>query len=294
MMSSMESHYFNGQAISSDDKELSLEELDTIESGELLGFEETLPLLASPDSKCKLNVCLRENILFDNVGHKYKIKEGLPILIPEKLEPFYDKRLKISQDQLSDSFLQYYFLSSIKQAGTVVSINAPVSDVSYKRHLFRMKSFLQDISGTVLDVGCDDPLVGSKLLPKGARYIGLDPFCERLSPFRVVGFGENLPFQDGVFDNVVFNTSLDHIFDWRKAIDEADRVLTPGGKIYIASLIWEYCADLITDGVHFHHFRDYEIYGALSNWKIEKVSKYHYKGDKHRYGLYISAVKSLS
>jgi ubiquinone/menaquinone biosynthesis C-methylase UbiE len=112
-----------------------------------------------------------------------------------------------------------------------------------------------------------------------------------LSPFRVIGFGESLPFGDASFDCVMFNTSLDHILDWRRAIDEARRVLVSGGLLYICTLIWTDRADLVTDAVHFHHFRDYEIFGALKDWEPVDERRYDYKGASHRHGLYFSVRK---
>jgi hypothetical protein len=90
---------------------------------------------------------------------------------------------------------------------------------------------------------------------------------------------------------VLFNTTLDHILDWHRAVDEALRVLVRGGQMIIASLIWTADADLLGDSVHFHHFRDYEILGALSAMAVERVVRYDYKGDRHRHGMYVRATK---
>jgi ubiquinone/menaquinone biosynthesis C-methylase UbiE len=115
----------------------------------------------------------------------------------------------------------------------------------------------------------------------------------RSSPFRLIGFGEFLPFRNGSVDNVVFNTSLDHIMDWRRSIGEARRVLKPGGCLTIATLIWTDKADLLADAVHFHHFRDYEIYGALAlNFTIESERRYVYKNSENRHGMYIQATST--
>jgi SAM-dependent methyltransferase len=91
--------------------------------------------------------------------------------------------------------------------------------------------------GKVLDVGC-----GCLGLPEYMRHgpellwFGIDPQWsqERVLFKKVAGFGEELPFADGVFDAVVFGTSLDHLLEPRKAITEANRVIKPNGFI----LIW--------------------------------------------------------
>jgi hypothetical protein len=68
-------------------------------------------------------------------------------------------------------------------------------------------------------------------------------------------------------------------------------VLKAGGQLIIATLVWTAQADLLGDAVHFHHFRDYEIFGALSAFAIEDVARYDYKGNTHRHGLYVRALK---
>ena len=187
-----------------------------------------------------------------------------------------------------DSKLQYFLLSQIKQRG---DINAASSNVHYKRHLFRMKEFVKNCRGTILDVGCDNVETSAALFNEECNYLGLDPFSSSKSNFRVVGVGEYLPFCDKSMDNVVFNTSLDHILDYHQALEEARRVLKPGGHIYLSTLIWTANASLLNDAVHFHHFREYEILGALEDMHVEQAVRYQYKEDQHRYGLYLSAAK---
>ncbi|MER1967969.1 class I SAM-dependent methyltransferase [Castellaniella sp. GW247-6E4] len=274
-----------------DERTLSTEQI--IESGgaDLLGFNEVLQFLASPDSGLTLGYDDRSRLLTDEAGNSYPRRGELPLLIPTRLIQFYSDRLDIPYSAVSDSFLQYYFLSTVKQSGELAGINSATENIHYQRHLYRMKDLLSSARGRVLDVGCDDPMIGAALLDDSASYVGLDPFCKRPSPFRLIGFGENLPFRNATFDCVVFNTSLDHIFDWRKAIDEARRVLVPKGLLFICTLIWTDRADLVNDAVHFHHFRDYEIMGQLSSWEVASIKRYDYKGADHRHGLYLSVSK---
>lgn len=256
-----------------------------------VGIDDLFPILASPDTLLSLQLSDLRDQLIDADGNRYPFRGELPLLVPSRLQAYYTDHLSIPPDAVTDSFMQYFFLSAIKQSGVVGEINAAADDVHYQRHLFRIKDFLQSARGRVLDVGCDDPVLGAGLLPETAAYVGLDPFCRRSMPFRVIGFGESLPFGDASFDCVLFNTSLDHILDWRRAIDEARRVLVPEGVLYICTLVWTERADLVTDAVHFHHFRDYEIFGALQEWEVIDERRYDYKGASHRHGLYVSARK---
>ena len=276
-----------------DERMLSVDEARAAPHSCRLALSEIVELLASPDSGLPLRLDLATSCLLDETACRYPCRGPLPILIPERLQPFFAEGLDVPVDAAQDAFLQYFLLSSIKQSGHAGPANAPSGDVHYQRHLFRMRRFLRKARGLVLDVGCDDPLVGSALLPPESSYLGLDPFCHRSDPFRVVGFAEYLPFSDARFDAVLFNTSLDHVLDWRRAIEEALRVLKPGGDLHICTLVWHSAAGLINDAVHFHHFREYEILGALHGLEVTQALHYDYKGDGHRHGLYLSVKKPM-
>jgi SAM-dependent methyltransferase len=250
-------------------------------------LSDILPLLMSPDSGAALE--LQSHALSDGTHH-YPLKGEVVMLLPERLHAHFTDRLTVPPDYGYDAFMQYFLLSSLKQYGET---NAASTNMHYERHLHRMADFCNDASGLALDIGCDDPRIGASLLPVSARYVGLDPFCTHPSPFRLIGVGEYIPFQDATLDAVLFNTSLDHLLDWRRGIDEAYRILKSGGALYLSTLLWTQRADLLQDTVHFHHFREYEILGGLeeSGLHIERVERYDYKGDAHRYGAYIKARK---
>lgn len=269
-----------------DERILTVEQLQTEAHAKILSLEETLPLFASPDSGMPLRILEDQTSLSDGET-VYLIIDGIPVLYPiDILESFIGEGLGLKYYE--DSRLQYFLLSQIKQRG---EINASSTNVHYQRHLFRMKCFLEKCRGTVLDVGCDNVSISASLFNERCHYIGLDPFSITNSDFRLIGVGEFLPIRDESVDNVFFNTSLDHILDYHQALEEAHRVLKPGGHIYISTLIWTRSASLLNDSVHFHHFREYEIFGALNGMHIELKKRYQYKDDTHRYGLYLSARK---
>jgi SAM-dependent methyltransferase len=274
-----------------DERQLAVSVARSAPHAALLTLPDCLPFLTSPDSGLALQFDRDAQRMRDPDGLSYPLRGPLPVLVPARLQAHFTDCLRLSPDNASDAFMQYFLLACIKQSGAFGDINAPVGDVHYQRHLFRMREFLRPASGRVLDVGCDDPLVGQALLPESAMYLGLDPFCRRGEPFRIVGFAEYLPFANASFQAVVFNTSLDHILDWRRAIDEALRVLVPGGDLFISTLVWESAAGLVTDAVHFHHFRDYEIFGALGGLEVTQQHRYDYKGNQHRHGLYVAVRK---
>jgi SAM-dependent methyltransferase len=91
--------------------------------------------------------------------------------------------------------------------------------------------------GLILDVGCGPqpwPAYFNFHSPE-SRFVGVDPLVGE-SPADYVQFrslGEYLPFRDGVFDHVVFATSLDHFIDPIPALLEARRVCKSDGSIEI-------------------------------------------------------------
>jgi len=106
------------------------------------------------------------------------------------------------------------------------------------------------LSLEVLDIGCG---AGSQSLfwsDKGHRYVGVDindPLI-RLARERASAEGRDarfevcsatqLPFADASFDICLLPELLEHIVDWQRCLDEALRVLRPGGLIYISTSSW--------------------------------------------------------
>ena len=69
-------------------------------------------------------------------------------------------------------------------------------------------------------------------------YCGLDPDERQLEStderlFVARGIGERLPFADASFDIILLHATLDHCFDYRRALDECLRVMAPHGLISI-------------------------------------------------------------
>ncbi|MFO8080686.1 MAG: methyltransferase domain-containing protein [Armatimonadota bacterium] len=104
---------------------------------------------------------------------------------------------------------------------------------------------LQDEPLDLLDIGCGTGHVAD-LLPETVSYVGIDPLAGGRSPSGempaeiprpqrqvsvVQGVGELLPMADDSFDAALLMGVLDHARSTSEVLDEAARVLRPGGVL---------------------------------------------------------------
>lgn len=102
----------------------------------------------------------------------------------------------------------------------------------------------------VLDIGCNAGAQARFWLEMGHGYCGIDvnaPLIELarqraheaglLARFEV-GSATELPFADGSFDVCIMPELLEHVAAWRECLDEATRVLRPGGVLYLSTTNW--------------------------------------------------------
>jgi SAM-dependent methyltransferase len=107
---------------------------------------------------------------------------------------------------------------------------------------------------SILDLGCGGGhLLRDVALAVGdsGRVVGFDvnkdqlssagTLCHGLSAVDLVeGDATNMPFDDGEFDSLTSIQTLEYIPDVDRAISEARRVLKPGGKAALVSVLWDH------------------------------------------------------
>ncbi|MEU9350474.1 class I SAM-dependent methyltransferase [Streptomyces griseoloalbus] len=108
----------------------------------------------------------------------------------------------------------------------------------------------------ILDAGCGSGPLSAALRDRGAVVTGIDASAGMLAlarrrlgddvPLHVVDLSGPLPFDDGVFDDVVASLVLHYLEDWGPALAELRRVLRPGGRL-IASVDHPFVAYTIRD-----------------------------------------------
>lgn len=125
----------------------------------------------------------------------------------------------------------------------------PLDALPAEAHLEVLDVLLPVEGRRVVDVGCGDGALVRALARRGASVIGVEVDERALARARAaepagaetyrVGRGEALPLDAGSVDVVVFFNSLHHVpaASQPAALDEAARILAPGGRLYVAEPI---------------------------------------------------------
>lgn len=79
-----------------------------------------------------------------------------------------------------------------------------------------------------------DKLIGIDISPKQLEYAKQTTDKLKLNAeFRVCGDASKLDFPDESFDAIICTRVLQHVYDWKAAIKDFERVLKPGGDLYL-------------------------------------------------------------
>lgn len=109
-----------------------------------------------------------------------------------------------------------------------------------------VQRLLPDVEGkTVLDAGTGSGYDAGELADRGAEFVGVDA-SERMleqarerygdvASFREADLREPLPFEDGRFDLVVCQLTLEHVRNWDPVLAEFARVLDEGGRVVVST-----------------------------------------------------------
>ena len=115
----------------------------------------------------------------------------------------------------------------------------------------------------MLDVGCGPGKFRLNFDERRVQYVGLDPIVlPELGDFPFVrGLAEYLPFDDGVFTDVVVLAALDHFRDTGRFFREAARVLGRDGRLHILQSVHEVHGPVSAIKVLGHKVKD-----AIEDW----------------------------
>jgi len=114
----------------------------------------------------------------------------------------------------------------------------------YHIHVSRHLMEMLPNRGFLLDIGCGTGLFLDRYVAEGGAAVGIDISRGMIRQARrrcmqtdfTVGTGENLPFADDSFDAVSCLLAFSYMKDPQGMLNEACRVLKPGGSIAICTL----------------------------------------------------------
>lgn len=98
--------------------------------------------------------------------------------------------------------------------------------------------------GTVVDVGCGGGILAEPLASHADELLALDRSERSLDAFtgrsdrvkRIRADARRLPLRDASADLVLLADVLEHVEDWPVVIEEAARVVKPGGHVYVSTI----------------------------------------------------------
>ncbi len=167
-----------------------------------------------------------------------------------------------------------------------------MTDAPLLKHTDVLRDRLALAGASVADIGCGDGGRARAMARAGAWVIGIDPGVHQLARAKAAepadeevylcAFGEELPLPDTSLDVVVFFNSLHHvpIEVQGAALDEAARVLKPGGLVYIQ--------EPLAEGAYFEMVRPVEdetevraqayqaLKSACAEEELEEVEEFRY------------------
>ena len=155
------------------------------------------------------------------------------------------------------------------------------------------KDYLEDSinKGSILDVGCGGGFFLSNFNQKKWKCFGLEidpdtaPYAKKNFNIDVhIGTSEKIPFKDLQFDVVCFRGSFEHLVNPEKTMLEVNRVLKPGGYLYICALpnVDSYCAKLYKDKWNQFDAKEHIFMFSLSSLK-KLVAQFGFIEKKHSY-----------
>ena len=121
--------------------------------------------------------------------------------------------------------------------GKILFYGRLVADFQALTVLNDMKSFLPNLEGKVMDVGCGDSPYEHLINRDTATYIAVDTVEASLFGYKradLTSFdGRTLPFSDDSIDHVICSEVFEHVREPRLLANEIHRVLKTGGTALI-------------------------------------------------------------
>ncbi len=189
-----------------------------------MSVESLVPLLRDPASGEELR--LRDGRLVAAGGRAYPVVHGVPVLIADERSLFnvadYLGEQAPTMEERASSLARR--LPNLSSPGKSHENYARLAQLVTADAAGRRARVLV-VGGQIAGVGAE-PLLDRDDVDVVETDVALGPRT------KVVCDGHDLPFADGSFDAVIYQAVLEHVLDPVRCVEEARRVLRPGGYVY--------------------------------------------------------------
>ena len=182
-------------------------------------IDKWIPILVDPHTKLPLKMGV--NGLINDTGTEYKINNGKPDFIGLEKTQFFEQQrdgLDNLKTTLKNKLGKYYMFLIYVLAPVYIRIHWP----SFKIYLNYLAQKISAEKPFVIQIGS-----GNDRLAKAILNVDIFNYEE----VDMVADCTNLPFADNTIDCVISNAVLEHVTEPELFIQEAYRVLKPGGII---------------------------------------------------------------
>lgn len=229
-------------------------------------------------------------LLCENCNNKYSIQRGVPILLAQSnkentFEPAIHKKHGtvfnyIDHYQKDGQECNYF---EERDAGT------EHTDRRVREYIL---SQVQKKTGRILDVGCGNAWVASKMCPENYEVFSMDISLENTAgalekyPFEnhsaVVADVFSLPFNDNVFDYIIASEIIEHVIDPAVFVKNLLRILKPGGSLIVTTPYKEkiryslcvHCNKLTPLFAHIHSFDEKKLLSLYQGLNLKSTEYY--------------------
>jgi SAM-dependent methyltransferase/uncharacterized protein YbaR (Trm112 family) len=206
-------------------------------------------LLRCPQCRKPLSLC--DDKLYCTGQHgatSFPIVNGVPVVINELNSLF--TRADFASDNTANNHAPESFSRRLDKWLPSLSRNL----ASKRTYRGFAQSLLEQASNPLVLV------VGGSILGKGMESLASEPRIRLIETdvcfgprTQVICDAHDLPFEDGTFDGVVAQAVLQYVVDPARCVQEIERVLKPGGLVYVESAFMQQVVQGRYDFTRFTH-----------------------------------------